>query len=537
MLKPGDVVEGKYRIVRELGHGGMGAVYEGENVRIHRKVAIKVLHANVAEKADVVQRFEREAQAAGRIGSEHIVEVLDLGTLASGERFMVMEYLDGESLGDRIKRKKQLSPNELAPLVVQLLEGLHAAHAAGIVHRDLKPDNVYVLHSRGGQRDFVKILDFGVSKFSALDSDMSMTRTGAVMGTPYYMSPEQARGAKIDARSDLYSVGVIMYQAVTGRVPFRAETFNELVFKIALENAEPPEQVVPGLDGSFAQIIQRTMTREADKRVQSAKELQQLIQQWMAGAPAAAFAPVVGAVPGMVQSHPHLQQSAVGPLGASGLGVSGAMGASGLGASGLGASGGMGASSPGLGQSGANGLSGQSHPGLGASGAPLQLTGSQPGLAMTSGPPKKGNGALVAGVLAIAVLAGAGLGAYLFFLNKKPDGASASGADTAKAATTSAATTTSAPASTGAATAAASAAPSTEPTSAPVASSEPSAAPSAEPSATAPATGPQPIAIGPKPGPGVKVAPKATSTPTAAQTSAPPPPKPTSTGRTVEGTL
>src|SRR5689334_12534334 len=116
MLNPGDVIDSKYRIVRELGKGGMGAVYEGENVRIHRKVAIKVLHANVAEKADVVQRFEREAQAAGRIGSEHIVEVLDLGSLASGERYMVMEYLDGESLGDRIKRKKQLTPQELAPI-------------------------------------------------------------------------------------------------------------------------------------------------------------------------------------------------------------------------------------------------------------------------------------------------------------------------------------------------------------------------------------------------------------------------------------
>jgi predicted Ser/Thr protein kinase len=532
MLKPGDVVEGKYRIVRELGHGGMGAVYEGENVRIHRKVAIKVLHANVAEKADVVQRFEREAQAAGRIGSEHIVEVLDLGTLASGERFMVMEYLDGESLGDRIKRKKQLTPNELAPLVVQLLEGLHAAHAAGIVHRDLKPDNVYVLHSRGGQRDFVKILDFGVSKFSALDSDMSMTRTGAVMGTPYYMSPEQARGAKIDARSDLYSVGVIMYQAVTGRVPFRAETFNELVFKIALENADPPEQVVPGLDPGFAQLIQRTMTREADKRVQSAKELQQALQQWMAGAPAAAFAPAVGAVPGMhpgmVQSHAHLQQSAAGAMGASGLNTSGlnASGLNALGASGLGASGAMGASSPGLGQSG-----GQSSPGLGASGAPLQLTGSQPGLAMTSGPPKKGNGAVVAVVLAVAVLAGAGLGAYLFFLNKKGgEGASAAAADTSKPAATAAET-----AAAGAATAApvASAAPSSEPTA--VASSEPSTAPSVEPSA-APTAGPQPLAVGPRTGPAPKPTAKASTSPVAAPTSAPPP-KPTATGRTVPGEL
>src|SRR3954462_777659 len=133
-LQPGDTIEGKYRIVRLLGEGGMGAVYEGENVRIHRKVAIKVLHAAVAAKADVVQRFEREAQAAGRIGSEHIVEVLDLGNLPEGERYMVMEYLDGESLGDRIKKRKKLPPREAAPIIHQLLEGLAAAHTAGIIH-------------------------------------------------------------------------------------------------------------------------------------------------------------------------------------------------------------------------------------------------------------------------------------------------------------------------------------------------------------------------------------------------------------------
>jgi serine/threonine protein kinase len=188
-LQAGEIIDGKYRIVRLLGEGGMGAVYEGENTRIHRKVAIKVLHAAVAAKADVVQRFEREAQAAGRIGSEHIVEVLDLGNLPTGDRFMVMEFLEGESLGDRIKRRKRMPANEVARIIHELLEGLAAAHAQSIIHRDLKPDNVYLLAQKGGQRDFVKVLDFGVSKFSALDADMSMTKTGAVMGTPFYMSP------------------------------------------------------------------------------------------------------------------------------------------------------------------------------------------------------------------------------------------------------------------------------------------------------------------------------------------------------------
>src|SRR5262245_4041515 len=148
-LSTGDVIEGKYRIVRLLGEGGMGAVYEGENVRIHRRVAIKVLHAGVAENADAVQRFEREAQAAGRIGSEHIVEVLDLGNLPSGDRFMVMEFLDGEPLSNRIRNRGKLTPRELYPLARQILQGLAAAHGAGIVHRDLKPDNVYLVKARG----------------------------------------------------------------------------------------------------------------------------------------------------------------------------------------------------------------------------------------------------------------------------------------------------------------------------------------------------------------------------------------------------
>ncbi|HZO16902.1 MAG TPA: serine/threonine-protein kinase, partial [Polyangiaceae bacterium] len=208
-LQPGEILDGKYRIVRLVGEGGMGAVYEGENTRIKRRVAIKVLHTAVAEKLDVVQRFEREAQAAGRIGSEHIVEVLDLGNLPSGERYMVMEFLEGEDLTARIKKKKRLPPQEVVPIMAQVLEGLAAAHDAGIIHRDLKPDNIFILTRKAGRADFVKILDFGVSKFSALDSDMSMTRTGAVMGTPYYMSPEQAKGGQIDGRSDLYSIGVV----------------------------------------------------------------------------------------------------------------------------------------------------------------------------------------------------------------------------------------------------------------------------------------------------------------------------------------
>ncbi len=282
-LTTGDIIDEKYRIVRLIGEGGMGAVYEGENLRIHRTVAIKVLHAGVAENADAVQRFEREAQAAGRIGSEHIVEVLDLGNLANGDRYMVMEFLDGESLSDRIQGHGRLTPAQLYPIARQMLEGLAAAHGAGIIHRDLKPDNVYLLKGRRGQADFAKILDFGISKFSQLsgDSGFSMTRTGAVMGTPYYMSPEQAKGAKnMDHRADLYAVGVILYESVTGQVPFNADTFNELLFKIVLEHPQPVEKLVPDIDPGFAAIIAKGMARDAAHRYQSAEEFQQALDGW-----------------------------------------------------------------------------------------------------------------------------------------------------------------------------------------------------------------------------------------------------------------
>ncbi|MBL9027823.1 MAG: serine/threonine protein kinase [Myxococcales bacterium] len=282
-LSVGQVVDGKYRIVRLLGQGAMGAVFEGENVRIHRRVAIKVLHAAVAARKDLVDRFEREAQAAGRIGSAHIVEVLDLGELPDGSRYLVMEYLDGEALSGRMQSCGRMLPGQILPILRQLLVGLGAAHQAGIVHRDMKPDNVFLLKELAGQPDFVKVLDFGVSKFNVLNSEeASMTKTGAVMGTPYYMSPEQAKGARdLDARSDLFAVGVILYEAVTGNVPFDGETFNELMFKIALQDPPPPETIVPGLDPAIGRMIRKAMAREPGQRFQSAADFIAAIDEWL----------------------------------------------------------------------------------------------------------------------------------------------------------------------------------------------------------------------------------------------------------------
>jgi serine/threonine-protein kinase len=371
----GQLLDNKYKIVRLLGEGGMGAVYEGENVRIHHRVAIKVMHANVEADNGARERFEREAQAAGRIGSEHICEVYDLGELPNGARYMVMEFLAGETLSTRVLKLGRIPPNVMAPLLLQLLDGLEAAHSAGIIHRDLKPDNVFLQRTKSGG-DFVKIVDFGVSKFNALSggSAMSMTRTGAVVGTPYYMSPEQVRGAKlVDHRSDLYSVGVVLFESITGALPFQAETFNELMFKIALEAPADPEQLVPGLDPRFAAIIRKAMARDAPQRFDTAQQFAAAVVEWMQ------FAGIA-----LPPGHPSISQSGSGlqsPLAQSSPGTSPGM--------------------PAL----------AATPNPGANPALDKTTASGSSFSKTQTQPKKsGSGAIAAIGIGVVVLAGAGIG-------------------------------------------------------------------------------------------------------------------------------
>ncbi len=275
-----DLLDGKYRIIRVIGEGGWGVVYEGENLRTLTRVAIKVLRSHAGVTPDIRARFEREAQAGGRIGSDHIVKVFDLGVLADGTHFMVMELLTGEDLASRLRSAGPLPAIVACKLVLQLLDGLGAAHNAGILHRDLKPENLFLERTRSGE-DFVKILDFGVSKFSA-PGVMSATRTGAVFGSPFYMAPEQARGLKhLDGRTDLYSVGALLFECVTGRVPFDGENFNDLMFKIALSPRPNPLHFRADLDPELVAIIMKAIAADPRERYASAQEFHATLVGWL----------------------------------------------------------------------------------------------------------------------------------------------------------------------------------------------------------------------------------------------------------------
>ena len=285
MLEPGQIVDSKYRVTCQLGSGGMAVVYEAENLRIRRKVAIKVLHAATAAKPDLIQRFEREAQAAGAIGSDHIVEVYDLGRLDDGSPYMVMERLVGETLSDRIKRMGKMPPAAICPLIRQVLRGLEAAHAAGIVHRDLKPSNIFIMKEKAERRDFIKIIDFGISKFQEF-TDPDFTHTGVLLGSPNYIAPEQADSSRYaDARSDLYSVGVILYKALSGQAPFDAGSLREVLVKIMLSSPPPLSELVPDVDPNLDRIVARAMAREPSFRFQNAQEFVAAIDAWIAGKP------------------------------------------------------------------------------------------------------------------------------------------------------------------------------------------------------------------------------------------------------------
>lgn len=281
MLAVGDILQGRYRIVREIGAGGMGTVYEGENLRICRRVAIKVMRAADEPSTELLARFEREAQIASQIPSDHITEVLDLGELDDGQLFIVMEYLAGQSLAARLDRLGRLPPRELVGLLRQILVALSAAHRAGVIHRDIKPDNIFILDEKAGHSDFIKLLDFGVSKLHRPGSDSHLTQRGAVVGTPSYMSPEQISGAEPSPLWDLYSVGVIAYRGLTGEVPFKSLQLDQLVYQVALGRFVPPIERVTGLDPELNAIVCQAMARLPEQRFEDADHFIAALDAWL----------------------------------------------------------------------------------------------------------------------------------------------------------------------------------------------------------------------------------------------------------------
>ena len=275
----GAILGQKYEIRRRIGEGGMGTVWEAEHTLIGRRVAIKTLRPEFAHNADVVIRFHREAQAASRIGHVNITEVTDLGVTEQGAPYIVMEYLEGESLARLLEREKTLPVTRAADIIGQTLGALAAAHAKGIIHRDLKPENIFLI-DHGGRADFVKLLDFGISKFrSPAGGDQRLTTTGVALGTPYYMAPEQAAGrSDCDHRVDLYAAGALLYEAMAGRSPYQGSNYNALLAQIVTSDPPPVSNFRQDLEPAFVAVIERAMRRRpADRYPDAASMLQALL--------------------------------------------------------------------------------------------------------------------------------------------------------------------------------------------------------------------------------------------------------------------
>jgi serine/threonine-protein kinase len=277
-LPPGTLLAGKFRIERLLGEGAMGEVYVIRHELTRHQRALKLLHADVQLVPEIVRRFLTEASAAGRVGSPHLVETFDAGTLPSGEPYVVMELLEGDTLSAVLRRHGPLDGAHAAEIVAQAALGIDAAHAAGIVHRDLKPDNLFVVQ-RDGQ-PFVKILDFGVSKFlTETGAQLAQTRAGALYGSPMYMSPEQLAGSTdVDARADVFALGVVLYQCLSGRLPFEASTLEALSVRVFNGTVTPIETWCPELPPALAAVVVRALAVSREDRYPSARALAEALQ-------------------------------------------------------------------------------------------------------------------------------------------------------------------------------------------------------------------------------------------------------------------
>jgi serine/threonine-protein kinase len=267
----GRVIGGNYKIEAMLGKGGMGAVYRARQLSLDRQVAIKVLLAPLAMEGEMIERFQREARSASNIGHPSIVQVIDLGYLDEGPPFIAMELLEGEDLRSKLYREGALPPSQAIPLILQVCDGLQAAHDKGIVHRDLKPDNLFLVY-RQGKVPTVKLLDFGLSKIKS--ADRKLTNTGALLGTPNYMSPEQVKAERaVDSRTDVYAIGAILYEMLSGRPAYDGANVQSILVSIMTEDPATPRSIRPDMPEDLEAVILKAMARDPAQRYQTMNEL------------------------------------------------------------------------------------------------------------------------------------------------------------------------------------------------------------------------------------------------------------------------
>jgi eukaryotic-like serine/threonine-protein kinase len=269
----GTVLDERYRVEGVIGQGGMGTVYEAKHLTIGRMVALKVLKPENAQKPDAIARLRHEARIVSQLGHPNICEVFDIGQLADGTPYLVMERLRGKTLAERIQEGEPINVTELVEVAIQVLAGLETAHRKNVVHRDMKPDNIFLAERASGI--VAKILDFGISKATVPDEQPhNLTRTGMVMGTPYYMAPEQAMGERaLDGRVDVWGVGICLFEALTGRRPFVAKNYNALLVQILTVPTPPIRTLRADVPQALATVIERALEKRREQRYQTAREL------------------------------------------------------------------------------------------------------------------------------------------------------------------------------------------------------------------------------------------------------------------------
>jgi len=272
----GTTLSGRYQVTRKVGQGGMGAVYEATHTLIGKRVAVKVLLEKYAQREAIVKRLKQEAQLASSIGNEHIIDITDFGSTEDGRTFVVMEFLEGESMAECLGREPKMAEQRILRIAAQTASALAAAHAKGVVHRDIKPENIFLLKRK--EQDFVKVVDFGISKsLRATDEQeekVRLTQTGMVLGTPLYMSPEQARGDEdLDHRVDIYALGIIMYESAAGRVPFSGNNYLSVISQVLNEDPPPLRDGRPEISEEFEAIVFKAIAKKREDRYDNATEM------------------------------------------------------------------------------------------------------------------------------------------------------------------------------------------------------------------------------------------------------------------------